>query len=116
MEWRVGSGGFVRLSFTNAWVDERGNRTPVLQSEAIYFVRGSAVQGVWIDSRPQRIQLDAFVNDSSLVTTWTAERERGRTEYMVRSSTELLVRDLVEIDGEFQLFGEARYTKRDPQP
>jgi hypothetical protein len=114
MEWRVASGGFVRLSFTNAWVDERGNRTPVLRSEATYLVRGRAVQGVWIDSRPQRIRLDAVVTDSSLVTTWTAEVERGRTEYIVRSSSELMVRDLVEINGEFQGFGEARYTRRDP--
>lgn len=116
MEWRLGPDNFVRLSFSNAWVDEQGNRTPVLRSEAIYHVRGAAAQGVWIDSRPQRIQLDAVVTDSSVVTSWRAERERGRTEYLVRSSSEVIVRDLVEVNGEFQVFGEARYTRHDRSP
>jgi len=116
MEWSVGGGGFVHLSFANAWVGEEGSRTPVLQSEATYLVRGSTAQGVWIDTRPQRIQLAAIVTDSSVVTTWTAEAERGRTEHVVRSPDEVFVRDLVEADGEFRLFAEARYRRRVAPP
>ncbi len=114
MEWRAGPGNFVRLSFSNAWVDEHGNKTPVLQSEAIYRANGSVAQGVWIDSRPQRIRLDAIVTDSSLVTTWTADDEQGRTEYVIRSSDEVVVRDMVEVDGELRMFGEARYRRAPP--
>lgn len=112
MEWSVGEGGFVHLSFANSWVSEDGSRTPVLRSEASYLVSGSSAQGVWIDTRPQRIQLDAVLTDTSVVTTWTAEAERGRTEYTVRSLDEVYVRDLVEADGEFRLFAEARYRRR----
>ena len=116
MEWRVGPGAFVRLSFASAWVDEQGNLTPVLQSEAVYLSLGPVVQGVWIDDRPQRIRLEATVSDSTLITIWTADEERGRSEYIVRSPSEVVVRDLVEVDGELRLFGEAQYRRRDPPP
>ena len=114
MEWRIGPDGFARLSFSNAWVDESGNTTPILRSVAIYLVQGSIAEGVWIDDRPQRIRLDAMVSDSSLVTNWTADEERGRTEYVVHASDEIVVLDFVEVDGEERPFAEAQYRKRTP--
>jgi hypothetical protein len=114
MEWNSGAGGFVHLSFSNTWVGEDGDRTPVLRSEATYLVHGSTAEGVWIDTRPQRIRLDAVLTDSSMVTTWTADAERGRTEYVVRSANEAFVRDLVESDGAFRLFAEAQYRRAAP--
>ena len=112
MEWRAASDGFVRLTFTNAFVGEDGARTPVLRAEAVYLVHDSTARGVWIDSRPQRITLDASVSDSSVVTTWTADAERGRTEYLVVGPDEVVVRDFVEADEGLRPFGEARYRRR----
>ena len=112
MEWRASGEGFFRLRFANAFIEEGGERTPVLRAEAVYLVRDSTAQGVWIDSRPQRITLDAVVSDSSVVTTWAAATERGRTEYLVIGPDEVVVRDFVEAEEGLRPFGEARYRKR----
>lgn len=111
MTWTALDGGFVRLSFQNAWVGEGGEETPVLAAEAVYLDRAGSILGVWLDGRPQRIRLDAVATDSSLVTTWTADAERGRTEYVIRSADEILVLDHVESDGALRPFGEARYRR-----
>jgi hypothetical protein len=113
MTWGPLVGGFVRLSFANAWVDDTGARTTVLRAEAIYLARGPRAAGVWIDSRPARIRLEAIVSDTSIVTMWTADAERGRTDYIVREPEEVLVRDFVEVDGALREFGEAVYRRAD---
>jgi hypothetical protein len=116
MRWESESPSFARLSFSNAWMDEEGARTPVLTSRAVYFVRGDSALGVWLDDRPQRISLEAVLTDSTLVTSWSAESERGRTEYVVQSATMVVVRDFVIADGAERLFAEATYepVKTDP--
>lgn len=111
MTWTTLDGGFVRLSFQNAWVGEGDEEIPVLAAEAVYLDRAGSIMGVWIDGRPQRIRLDAVVTDSSLVTTWTADAERGRTEYVIRSADEIVVLDHVEVDGDLRPFGEANYRR-----
>ena len=50
-------------------------------------------------------------SDSTFVTDWTAEQEQGRTEYLVRSADEVVVRDFVLVDGIMRLFGEAVYRR-----
>ncbi len=112
MSWEVGSADFVFLSFSNAWVGEGGETRPVLSARATYFVvSDSSALGVWVDDRPQRLTLDAVVTDSSVVTNWVAEAEKGRTEYLVRSPGVLVVRDYVIVDGADRLFAEASYRR-----
>lgn len=111
MSWERAGDGFVRLAFENAFVDDQGARTPVLTAEAVYLVRDSTAVGVWIDSRPQRIRLDAEVTATHVLTTWTAESERGRTEYVVEADGGVVVRDYVEATEGLRLFGEARYRR-----
>ena len=110
MEWKIRDGGFVELHFKNAFVDASGAATPVLEARAVYRPSGTTAIGVWIDTRPQRIQLEAEISPSAVITIWTAATERGRTEYRIEDGT-LTVRDYVEADGEMRLFGEARYTR-----
>ena len=52
-----------------------------------------------------------MLSDTSVVTRWTAESEQGRTEYVVRSADEVMVRDFVLVDGTERPFGEARYRR-----
>ena len=111
MRWEIGTEGFVRLVFSNAWVGADGSRTPVLSSEATYFPSGSSALGVWLDDRPQRLTLHATLTDSTVITLWTADAEEGRTEYVVRSAEEVVVRDIVYVDGSERRFAEATYRR-----
>lgn len=111
MDWERGAEGFVRLRFSNAWVGEDGTRVPVLSSEATYLPSGTSAVGVWLDDRPQRLTLHATLTDSTVTTNWTAEAEEGRTEYIVRSQEEVVVRDVVYVDGTERLFAEAVYRR-----
>ena len=115
MHWEIGIDRFVRLGFSNAWLDEDGIRTPVLSSEATYLPSGSTALGVWLDDRPQRLTLQATLTDSTVTTSWKADAEEGRTEYLVRSPEEVVVRDVVYVDGSERLFAEALY-RRAPTP
>ena len=112
MQWRTLDGGFVELHFTNAFVDASGAVTPVLEARALYRPSGTTAIGVWIDTRPQRIQLESEISQSAVITNWTAATERGRTEYRIEEGG-VTVRDYVEADGEMRLFAEARYTRVD---
>lgn len=111
MRWTAGTSGFVTLSFSNAWLEEGGGTTPVLSARATYLVDGTRAAGVWIDDRPQQLRLDAVVTDSSVVTTWVADAERGRTEYIVRGPEAVVVRDVVIVEGADRLFAEATYRR-----
>lgn len=111
MRREVAGEGFVRLTFSNAFVTDTGE-TPVLTSHAAYYVHGRSATGVWVDNRPQRITLVAAVTDSSVVTEWTAESEEGRTEYVLRSADVVVVRDIVYSNGSERVFAEATYRRR----
>ena len=111
MRWEAGRSGFVDLTFSNAWTEEGGSSAPALSARATYFVGAASASGVWIDDRPQRLRLDAVVTDSSVVTNWFAETETGRTEYIVRSPTSVMVRDFVLVEGADRLFAEASYQR-----
>lgn len=115
MKWEVMGSGFVRLTFSNAWVKEGGSLTPVLSSQAVYYLDGSSAIGVWLDDRPQRLTLQASVTDSSVVTHWTAATEEGRTEYLIRSPEVVVVRDFVGVNGAERLFAEATFRRRDSE-
>ena len=108
MEWKTSEGGFVELRFRNFFVDASGILTPVLEARALYRPSGTTAVGVWIDTRPQRLQLESEVSQSAVITNWIAQAERGRTEYRIEDGG-VTVRDYVEVDGEMQLFGEAHY-------
>ena len=112
MRWEVLGEGFVRLTFSNAWVGDGGRLSPVLTANAVYFVRDSSAIGVWIDDRPQRLTIEAVLTDSSVVANWTAPSERGRTEYLLHSADSVAVKDFVYTNGTEQLFGEASYRRR----
>lgn len=112
MRWDVLGDGFVRLTFTNAWVGDGGRPSPVLTANAVYYVRDSSAIGVWIDDRLQRLTIEAVLTDSSVVARWTAASERGRTEYLLRSADSVVVKDFVYSNGEERLFGEAVYHRR----
>ena len=108
MEWDIQEGGFVELRFKNFFVDASGALTPVLEARALYRPSGTTAVGVWIDTRPQRLQLESEISQSAVITDWIAPTERGRTEYRIEDGG-VTVRDYVEVDGEMQLFGEAHY-------
>ena len=110
MEWRAQEGGFIELRFQNALVDTSGTVTVVLRARAVYRPSGTTAMGVWIDSRPQRIQLESEITETAVITNWSAATENGRTEYRIDQEG-VTVRDYVETDGEMRLFAEAQYTR-----
>jgi len=112
MAWELVGNGFVRLSFRNSWVTAGEEATPVLSAQAIYYFQGLSAVGVWIDDRPQRLSLEVAATDSSVIVNWTAEGEEGRTEYVIKSADDVLVRDFVYSNGTERLFGEAAYQRR----
>lgn len=109
MAWETTPGGFVRLSFRNAFAAE-GSTTPILAAEATYRFNGSTGVGVWVDDRPQQITLTVAATDTSLVANWVAPTEQGRTEYVVGRDT-VRVRDFVGPLESERMFGEAVYTR-----
>lgn len=114
MSWAVLERGFVALHFRNTFVGSDGEHLPVLEARAHYRFAGAEGTGAWVDDRPQRILIRAEVTDSSLVSEWSAESERGRTEYVVRSAEEVVVRDWVGTPDGDRLFGEATYRRVRP--
>ena len=115
MSWSTDTDDFAHLSFSNAWIDAGGSTTPVLRAEAVYLLRGATAVGVWVDDRPQRISLSAVLDHTSWITTWTAETESGRTEYVVRSDDTVVVRDFVTVEGTDRPCAEATYTRWPPR-
>ena len=111
MTWDAREGGFLRLSFRNGWTADDGTVTPVLAAEAVYHLRGDSGLGVWMDSRPQQLTLQAELTDSSMVVLWTAAAETGRTEYVVRGDMAHVI-DVVFVDGVERPFAEASYRRR----
>lgn len=114
MQWRA-QNGFAVLEFTNGFVDSIGNVTPTLRAAAVYRTDPSSPEGVWLDSRGVRIELAWEASDSTLVVTWTAPTETGRTTYRVRSSGEVRVVDEVRSGDAWRTFGRAVYRRRAPQ-
>lgn len=112
MRWEAAGDGFVHLAFSNGLVAEGGEVAPVLTSRAVYRMDGASALGVWLDSRPRRIMLEAALTDSSVVTRWSGEAEQGTTEYLIRSPDRIEVRDYVVVNGSARLFGEASYRRR----
>jgi hypothetical protein len=110
-DWSARDDGFYVLSFTNAFAGSDGQVTPVLSAVATYLPRGQEATGVWLDTRPQRIELSSVLSETSIVTTWVAPDERGRTEYRLEPDGSLRVLDFVETDGQMHPFGEALYTR-----
>lgn len=106
MQWRE-EDGFASLHFTNTFVGPDGSLTPVLRAAAVYRTDPEQPEGVWLDSRGVRIELAWEVSQSSLVVTWTAPTETGRTSYRVRPAGEMSVVDEVRRDGTWSVFATA---------
>lgn len=112
IRWTLSSVSEARLDFTNGFRDRTGVVTPVLEAVAIYTVTPSGqVVASWADNRPQAIEIEADVSDSTVVSHWTAPAERGRTEYRLEPDGTMTVRDWVFSDGELRPFGEALYRR-----
>jgi hypothetical protein len=114
MEWELVEPGFLRLSFTNSWIGADGVSTPVLSAQPTYLLNGPSAIGVWLDDRPQRLTLEARITDSSLVVHWLAEKETGRTEYLVSGPDSVVVRDFVFSEESERMFAEASYRRVTP--
>jgi hypothetical protein len=97
------------LTFSNAFVDSTGQRTPVLQATALYG--RMAGTGVWFDTRGLRLELTWTATDSLLAVEWRAPDERGRTHYRVRDDATIDVTDEVYAAEGWRRFGSAQYQR-----
>jgi hypothetical protein len=84
-----------------------------MQALAHYRISDSdTLQGVWVDSRGEILQLAATATDSTLEALWHAPTERGRTVYRRIGSDSLEVQDFVRGETGWRLFGTARYSRQ----
>lgn len=76
------------------------------------IVAGDTLDGVWVDSRGEIVELAAVGTDSTLETEWRSPTERGRTVYRRTAPDSLHVQDFVGDGTGWRLFGDARYARR----
>lgn len=117
MSWSPVHGGrFLRLEFSNAFVDpDSGATQTVLTATALYRPGedGATATGQWFDSRGLILPLAAELQGDTVVTRWGDDgtREQGRTTYRVLGPDAIEVSDEVLRDGEYAPFGSARYQR-----
>ncbi len=109
MRWDV-AGGLATLHFTNALVDADGTESPVMSAAAVYRIDGAA-DGVWLDSRGERIELTWTVADGALVVDWRASAESGRTTYRPVDRNRVEVVDEVAAADGWRVFGTSSYAR-----
>lgn len=106
-EWELG-GAFLTLRY-----EIRGETR--MDARAYYRIRegeGEALDGIWVDSRKEVVELEAVATDSTLETGWRSPTERGRTVYRRSGADSLEVRDFVHDGTGWRPFGVARYARR----
>lgn len=105
-------GELATLAFSNAFPDSTGAVTPVLDAVAAYRTVRETPEGVWLDSRGVRIEIDwEAPDDSTLVADWSAPNESGRTTYRVVGPDGVEVTDEVRADDGWRTFATARYRR-----
>lgn len=112
MRWEH-RGDLAILTFRSAFVAADGAETEVLSAAALYRTSEDTPEGVWLDSRGVRVEISWRATDGTLVATWTAPDEVGRTTYRVLSASELEVVDEVRDDGGWRTFATALYRRSD---
>lgn len=103
-EWELDQ-RFVRLTYTIRGATD-------MQAIAHYRLRyAEPLDGIWLDTRGEFLELSATVTDRVLETIWRSPTEEGRTTYQRMGTDSLEVRDYVRDGDEWKLFGHARYTR-----
>jgi hypothetical protein len=110
MQWERVNGVAV-LTFTNGMIDTTGVITPVLGAVAIYRTAVATPRGTWEDTRGIQVQIAWTATDSTLVSSWTAPTEEGRTTYTVTADGTIDVLDEVMQKGTLKPFGQASYRR-----
>jgi len=108
MTWEEELGGrFVRLTYAI-----RGGRP--MEAIAHYQVSDSeSLDGVWVDSRGEILELTATATASKLTTLWRSPTEHGRTIYEIAEDGVVEVQDFFHDGSDFRQFGSARYSRVD---
>ncbi len=103
-EWELDR-KFVRLTYAI-----RGD----VQMDAIAHYRlgdANPLDGVWLDSRGEVLELSATLTNAVLDTQWRSPTERGRTSYQLFGTDSLVVRDSYHDGTDWKPFGQARYAR-----
>jgi len=103
--------GVAVLTFANSVVDPTGKLTPVLGAVAIYRTTTATPRATWEDTRGVQISIAWTGTDSTLVSSWTAPTESGRTTYTVNPDGTVEVVDEVMQPGGLVLFGQGTYRR-----
>ena len=101
---------FVRLTYSIRGATEMTAIAHYRLSEA------EALDGVWVDTRGEILELSATVTARMLETHWRSPSEEGRTTYEVTGTDSFEVRDYVRDGEEWQQFGHASYSRVPKQP
>jgi hypothetical protein len=107
MSWAMElEGRFLGLSY-----EIRGGVS--MSARAHYRIaEGETLQGVWVDSRGEILELEATATESRLSTVWRSDTETGRTVYQRTGDDSLEVCDYVQDGDGWRLFGTAQYSRR----
>ena len=101
-EWELNR-RFVRLTYSIQGALE-------MKAIAHYRMRDAeTLDGVWLDTRGEILELTATVTGQVLETIWQSPTELGRTTYEFIGTDSLEVRDYVRDGDEWRPFGYVRY-------
>ncbi len=110
MEWELVHGVAI-LTFANSVRDPAGGATPVLGAVAIYRTTTATPRATWEDTRGVQVSITWTATDTTLVSTWTAPTESGRTTYTLEADGSVTVVDEVMQPDGLVLFGQASYQR-----
>lgn len=99
---------FVRMSVRYTWREENGSEARFL-GEALYPARATAAaRGAWFDSEGHQYATSAYRDGDAVIVHWGEGEMRGRTEYRLRSASELEVTDSFTRGNDWQIFSRGR--------
>lgn len=75
------------------------------------IVESEPLDGIWLDTRGEFVQLSPTLTGAGLETIWRSPTEKGRTTYEFTAMDSLEVRDYYHDGTDWQLFGTARYLR-----
>ncbi len=103
-EWELDR-NFVRLTYSIQGATE-------MEAIGHYrIVESEPLDGIWLDTRGEILQLSATLTDAELETIWRSPSEKGRTTYDFTGSDTLEVHDYYHDGTDWKLFGTASYLR-----
>lgn len=115
MDWKlVLNNQFLELRFSSIRKDEKGNEI-VFEAIGLYKLsEAKSLTGSWFDSRGVTLPLKGEIHNNQLIINWGSKKtEQGRTVYTLINNNNIMVKDYVLKNNDYQVFGEVNYISKE---